>query len=130
MLLINSICLVVSSPKCKEDSYRPKYTTSFFYSVSKETTHKTSKVAATKNFSSSVYVVDTTCFDECFLFHLITGVIVFCKSLSLLWDSSSRHIVAFFETSVLRKVRILCYLNSNSAVLISKFQNKAIVYFT
>ena len=25
------------------------------------------------NFSSSVHVIDTTCFDECFLFHLITG---------------------------------------------------------
>ena len=72
MLLISSIYLVVSSLKCKEDSYRPKYTTSFFYSLSKETTHKPLKVAATKNFSSSVHVVDTTCFDECFLSHLIT----------------------------------------------------------
>ena len=34
--------------------------------VSKETTHKPSKVAA-------VDVIDTTCFAECFLFYLITG---------------------------------------------------------
>ena len=44
-----------------------------FHSVSKETTHKPSKVAASKNLSSSVHAIDTTCFDECFLFHLITG---------------------------------------------------------
>ena len=57
-------------------------------------------------------------------------VIVFCKSLLLLRDSSIRHIVAFFETSVLEEVRILCYLDNNSAVLIPKFQNEGIVYFT
>ena len=36
-----------------------------------ETTHKPSKVAAAKNFFSSVYVIDTNCF-KCFLFHVIT----------------------------------------------------------
>ena len=39
----------------------------FFYSVSKETSQKPSKVAAAKNVSPSVHVIDTTCFDECFL---------------------------------------------------------------
>ena len=43
------------------------------HSASKETTHKLSKVAAVENFSSSVDIIDTTCFAECFLFHLITG---------------------------------------------------------
>ena len=45
----------------------------FFYSGSKETTHKPSKAGAAKNVSSSVDVVDTASFDECFLFNLITG---------------------------------------------------------
>ena len=45
----------------------------FLYSVSKETTYKPSKVAAAKSFSSGVHVINTTCFDECSLFHLITG---------------------------------------------------------
>ena len=77
-----------------------------------------------------------------FLFHLITGsknIREFnilagshcCfQSLLLLWDYLSRHIVALFETSVLKEVRILRYLHNISAVLIPKFQNKAIVYFT
>ena len=38
----------------------------------KNTTHKPSKVAAVKNLSSSVQVIDLSNFDECFLPHLIT----------------------------------------------------------
>ena len=41
-----------------------------------------------------------------------------------------RYIVVFFETRVLKEVRILRYLHNNSVVLILKFQNKAIVYYT
>ena len=69
LLLTNSICLVVSSLEMQ----RRLIQTKFFYSASKETTHKPSKVAAAKNFSSRAHVIDTSCFDECFLFHLITG---------------------------------------------------------
>ena len=38
------------------------------------------------------------------------------------------HAVAFFETSALKEVRILQYLDNSSAVLLPKFQDKAIVY--
>ena len=58
--------------KWKEDSNRPKYHT-FCYFVGKETTHKPLKVAAAKNFFFSGHVIAKTCFDECFLFHVITG---------------------------------------------------------
>ena len=56
-----------------------------------KTIHKPSKVAGTKNFFSSAYVIDATCFDEWFLLHVMP--------LSL-----NRYIVAFFETSVLKEV--------------------------
>ena len=46
---------------------------SFFYSFWKVTTHKFSNAAAAKNVFSSAYVIGTTYFDECFLFHVITG---------------------------------------------------------
>ena len=49
------------------------YHTSFVCFVWKKTTRKTLKVAASKPFFFSVYVIGTTCFDECFLFHVITG---------------------------------------------------------
>ena len=44
------------------------------------------------------------------------------KSLSLLWALFNHHIVAFFETSVLKEVCSLRYLRNHSAVLIPKFQ--------
>ena len=44
--------------------------------------------------------------------------VIFSKSLSLLWDFFNRHIVVFFETSVLKEVRILHYPHNDSAVLI------------
>ena len=46
-------------------------------------THKPSKVAAAESFSP--VLIDATCFDECFLFHVyINGRHNFYKSLSLL----------------------------------------------
>ena len=40
-----------------------KVCSKFFYTVWEEATHKPSKEAAAKNFSSSVYVTGTTYFD-------------------------------------------------------------------
>ena len=66
-----------------------------------------------------MYVIDGTCFDECFLFHVIIGRRSFySKSLSLLLDFFNLHIVIFFETNVLKEVRVLRYLHNNDAVLI------------
>ena len=61
------------SIKVKEESYRPKYTSSLLIC------QKSSKVAAGKNFFSIVYVIDATCFDEYFLFHVIPGKRYFFK---------------------------------------------------
>ena len=46
---------------------------------------------------------------------------MFYKSLSLLWYFFNHNIVAFFETSVLKEIRILRYLHNNRAALIPKF---------
>ena len=67
---------------------------------------------------SSVYVIDATCFDECFLFHVIAGRRYFFSEIVVTVRFFNRHIVAFFETSVLKEVRILRYLHNNSVVLI------------
>ena len=45
----------------------------------------------------------------------------------------NHYIVVLFETSVLKKVRILCYLHNSSAVLILMLKlnsKKAIIYYT
>ena len=44
----------------------------FSYFVWKETTHKPLKVAAANRLFSSVYVIGTACFDECFSLSVIT----------------------------------------------------------
>ena len=44
----------------------------FSYFVWKETTHEPLEVAAANSLFSSVYVIGTTCFDECFSFYVIT----------------------------------------------------------
>ena len=54
-----------------------------FYSLWKETSHKPLKVAAAKKSFQSVYIIDTTCFDECFLFYMVTGSSIFYTNLSL-----------------------------------------------
>ena len=57
---------------------------------------------------------DATCFDERLLFHVITERYHFL--VSCYFEIFSSAIVTFFETSVLKDVRILCHLHNNSAV--------------
>ena len=44
----------------------------FFYFVQKEMTQKPLTLAAAKGLSFSLHAIGTTCFNECFLFHMIT----------------------------------------------------------
>ena len=62
-----------------------------------------------------MHVIDTTCFDECFLFHMRTRSHCFLyKSLLWNWSFLHRHVIAFFGTGFLREVRIFRYLYNNS----------------
>ena len=47
------------------------YTTNFS-TLSEKTSHKPLKAVAAKTSFPGVYIIDTTCFDECFLLHVIT----------------------------------------------------------
>ena len=64
--------MVVSALQKQGRLIQTKVHFKFCYSVWIKTTHKPSKAAA-KSFFSSVFVMDATCFDEYFLFHVITG---------------------------------------------------------
>ena len=63
-----------------------------------------------------------TCFNECFLFYVITERQYFFKSLSLPFPNN--HAAAFFEGSVSKEECILRYLHNNSTVLATNFKNK------
>ena len=70
----------------------------FSYFVWKGTTHKPLQLPAAKTLISNVYVIGTTCFDECFPFYVITGrQCFFYESLSLPWDLFKRHVAAFLK---------------------------------
>ena len=92
----------------------------FFYTVWKEMAHKPSKLLTTKYFFSSVYFIVTTCFDKCFLFHVITRRhIVFHKSLPIYWGLFNRHAFAIFETSPY----FISDLHNKSTVVIPKMKS-------
>ena len=64
------------------------------------------------------------------MFFLVTMLedAVFSKSFSLLRDFFNRYIVIFFETSLLKEVRILRYIHKNSAVLILRSSHQSVLY--
>ena len=66
--------LVFSSRERQRKPIQTKVHCKLFYSAWKETSHKSLKVAAAKKFFPSVYIIDKTCFDKCFLFHVMTGI--------------------------------------------------------
>ena len=73
-LPIKGIYLVFSSLEMQRRLIQTEEYYKLFYSVRKEASHKHLKVAAARKFLSSVYIIDTRCFDKCFLFHMITGI--------------------------------------------------------
>ena len=99
-----------------------------FHSVWKEISHKLSKAAAAKSFFPSVYVNGTTCFGECFLFHVITGRHYFLYKFIVTQSFCATTMLLRSLKQVFWK-KSACYLrylhNNITMLLISKVQNKA-----
>ena len=70
--LTSSIYFVFLPLEMQKRLKQTKVCHAFSYFVWKETTHKPLKVAAASSLFSSVYVIITACFDECFSFSVIT----------------------------------------------------------
>ena len=66
--LTSSICFAFLPLEMQNWLEQTKIYHVFSYFVWKETTHKPLQVPAAKTLFSSVYVIGTTCFDECFSF--------------------------------------------------------------
>ena len=88
----------------KEHSYRPKYTLSFSICPNLNDS-QTFKSSSCKKIFSSVYVIDATCFDECFFVPCDNWKTL--RSLLLVLDIFNRQIVVFLEASFLKEVCIL-----------------------
>ena len=102
-----------------------------YYSVRTETTHKPSNVIAAKTFFSSVYVIDATCFDECFLFHVVTGRHYFWQKFVVTYRFFQPPYWCFLWNRFFERSPYFTYYTTlranNGEVLVPKFQNKAIV---
>ena len=124
---IKSIYLVFSSQERQRRLIQTKVYYKLFYSIWKETSHKPLNIAAAKKVFPKCVIIDKTCFDECFFFHVITerhyflykfsvtqrfGAIamLLCSLKQMFWKRS-----AFY-------VRYL--LNNTSMQLILKVQNE------
>ena len=82
----------------------------FFYSVRKETFHKPLKVAGGKKSFSSVYIIDLTCFDECFLLHVKLSLprgLLQPPRCYLLWSKCFERSPQFI--SVISTITLQCY---------------------
>ena len=66
-------------------------------------------------FFSSVYLIGTTLFNKCFLFHVITERQFLIKVYRYPEILFNRHVLAFFERSDLEEVRILSFISRITA---------------
>ena len=73
MPLTSSIYLLFLPLEMQGRLKQTKVYHTFFYFLLKETIHKPLKVVAGKTHFSSVYVIGTIYFDECYLFYVTTG---------------------------------------------------------
>ena len=128
LLPIKSIYLIFPSRERQRRLIQTKVYYKLFYTIWKETSHKPLKVGAAKKSFPSVYIIDKTCFDECFLFHVITGRHYFLHKFSVtrrfgaiaMLLLSLKHV--FWKRSTFY-VRFL--QNNTSMLLILKVQDKS-----
>ena len=126
LLPITSIYLIFFSLEMQRVLVQTKVCYELCYSLWKETCDKPLKVATAKKSFPNVYIIDTTYFNECFLFHVIAGRHNFYTDLSLSRDLMNRHVAVFFETSALKEAALYTrYLHDDiTMLLIPKVHNK------
>ena len=119
LLPIKSIYLVFSSRKRQIRLIQIKVYYKFFYSVWKETSHKPLKVTTAKNTFPNMYIIDRTCFDLCFLFHVITGKHYFLRKFSSTQRFGAIAMLLRSLTQVFwsRSAFYVRYLQSNPSML-------------
>ena len=106
--------------KFKEESYRPKYTTSSFTLSEKKSLPNLQELSNffSKTLLSSVYFTVTTCFDKCFLLYVITGrhSFLYVYSLQLPWGSFQPPCSSCLWNKCIKSPYFIFYLQNNSKV--------------
>ena len=116
--------------KCKEDSYRPKYTTRFLICLKRSDWQIFKNSSCKKPFLQSV----------CYWFNLLWWLFfILCDNWNTLFfikisPFSEGFLTATFLLSLnkcfKRKPYSIHYLHNNRTMLIPKFYNKAVAYYT
>ena len=119
LLPIKSIYLVFSSRKRQIRLIQIKVYYKRFYSVWKETSHKPLKVTTAKITFPNMYIIDRTCFDLRFLFHVINGRHYFLRKFSSTQRFGAIAMLLRSLTQVFwsRSAFYVRYLQSNTSVL-------------
>ena len=119
VLPIKSIYLVFSSRKRQIRLMQIKVYYKLFYSVWKETSHKPLKVTTAKITFPNMYIIDRTCFDLRFLFHVITGRHYFLRKFSSTQRFGAIAMLLRSLTQVFwsKSAFYVRYLQSNTSVL-------------
>ena len=120
--LISIIYFVFFSPRNAKKNWTDQSIPYVFLLCLKRNNPQLFKNASCKTLFSSVYVIATTCFDECFSFMWYLKDIAFHKSLSLPGDCFKRHGAAFLDASVARSPYFMRYLRNNNILPMPKFQ--------
>ena len=81
----------------------------------KETSHKLLKVAAAKKSFPSVYIIDITCFDECFLFHVVTGRRYFYTNYTQRFGETATLLRSLKQVFWKKSAFYMCFLHYNNA---------------
>ena len=106
---MTSICMVFFYLEMQRRLVKTKVYYILYYSVWKEAFHKPLRVAAAKKSFPSVYIIDTTCFHECFLSNVINArhllykfiiitqkfreiAMLMCSLKKVFWRKSAFHI--------------------------------------
>ena len=98
----------------------------FSYFIWKTTTHKPLKVPTAKSLFSSMYIIGTTCSNECFSFYVITKRHYFSwKFIVTLILFQAPCCYFLWSQCFERSPYFMRYLHTNNMMLIPKFQNKA-----
>ena len=124
---LNGINSIFSYFEIQRRLIQTKANCKIFYSVWKETSQRPLKVAAAKKSFPSVCTIDTTCFDECFWFHVITGKKYFWYKFIVTqrFGTTAMLLRSLKQMFWKKSVFYICYLHNNiTTLLIPKVQNK------
>ena len=118
--------MIFSSIEMERRSIQTNADYKIVYSVWKETSHKPLTVVAPKISFTNVCTIDTIYFDECFLFHMITGRhCLLYKFIVTRRFGTTAMLLRCFKVFWKKSAFFIRYVHNNTTMLLRpKFQNK------